>query len=144
MWAPGAKEADGATGYRDNPTREWVADGPRSERRIYERQWAEGLRVAGAVAATQELLGQDHGERLLGHPRSSRSVDTLPCVRCFPRLALLSDSLGDRTRWHPLWDRRNALCALRFAKRPVSLASKALYEYLDSGRMPSLPTDFTD
>jgi diguanylate cyclase (GGDEF)-like protein len=28
--------------------------------------------------------------------------------------------------------------------RPVSLASEALYKYLDSGRTPSLPTHFTD
>jgi diguanylate cyclase (GGDEF)-like protein len=34
--------------------------------------------------------------------------------------------------------------ALYALLRPVSLASKALYEYLDSGKMPSLPTDFTD
>jgi diguanylate cyclase (GGDEF)-like protein len=36
------------------------------------------------------------------------------------------------------------LYALYALLRPVSLASKALYEYLDSGRMPSLPTNFTD
>jgi diguanylate cyclase (GGDEF)-like protein len=36
------------------------------------------------------------------------------------------------------------LCALYALLRPVSLASKALYEYLDSGTMPSLPTNFTD
>ena len=36
------------------------------------------------------------------------------------------------------------LCALYALLRPVSLASKALYDYLDSGRMPSLPTNFTD
>jgi len=36
------------------------------------------------------------------------------------------------------------LYALYALLRPVSLASKALYEYLDSGTMPSLPTNFTD
>jgi diguanylate cyclase (GGDEF)-like protein len=36
------------------------------------------------------------------------------------------------------------LYALYALLRPVSLASKALYEYLDSGRVPSLPTRFTD
>jgi diguanylate cyclase (GGDEF)-like protein len=36
------------------------------------------------------------------------------------------------------------LCALYALLRPVSLASKALYDYLDSGRLPSLPTTFTD
>jgi diguanylate cyclase (GGDEF)-like protein len=36
------------------------------------------------------------------------------------------------------------LCALYALLRPVSLASKALYDYLDSGRLPSLPTNFTD
>jgi diguanylate cyclase (GGDEF)-like protein len=36
------------------------------------------------------------------------------------------------------------LYALYALLRPVSLASKALYDYLDSGRMPSLPTNFTD
>jgi hypothetical protein len=36
------------------------------------------------------------------------------------------------------------LYALYALLRPVSLASKALYEYLDSGRMPSLPTTFND
>ena len=36
------------------------------------------------------------------------------------------------------------LCALYALLRPVSLASKALYEYLDSGRLPSLPTTYTD
>jgi diguanylate cyclase (GGDEF)-like protein len=36
------------------------------------------------------------------------------------------------------------LYALYALLRPVSLASKALYDYLDSGRMPSLPTKFTD
>ena len=36
------------------------------------------------------------------------------------------------------------LYALYALLRPLSLASKALYEYLDSGRMPSLPTTFND
>jgi diguanylate cyclase (GGDEF)-like protein len=36
------------------------------------------------------------------------------------------------------------LYALYALLRPVSLASKALYEYLDSGRMPFLPTNFND
>jgi diguanylate cyclase (GGDEF)-like protein len=36
------------------------------------------------------------------------------------------------------------LYALYALLRPVSLASKALYDYLDSGRLPSLPTKFTD
>jgi diguanylate cyclase (GGDEF)-like protein len=36
------------------------------------------------------------------------------------------------------------LYALYALLSPVSLASKALYEYLNSGRMPSLPTNFTD
>ena len=36
------------------------------------------------------------------------------------------------------------LYALYALLRPVSLASRALYEYLDSGRLPSLPTNFTD
>jgi len=36
------------------------------------------------------------------------------------------------------------LYALYALLRPVSLASKALYDYLDSGRLPSLPTNFTD
>ena len=36
------------------------------------------------------------------------------------------------------------LYALYALLRPVSLASKALYDYLDSGRMPSLPTTFND
>jgi diguanylate cyclase (GGDEF)-like protein len=36
------------------------------------------------------------------------------------------------------------LYALYALLRPVSLASEALYEYLNSGRTPSLPTDFTD
>jgi diguanylate cyclase (GGDEF)-like protein len=36
------------------------------------------------------------------------------------------------------------LYALYALLRPVSLASKALYDYLDSGRTPSLPTHFTD
>ena len=36
------------------------------------------------------------------------------------------------------------LYALYALLRPVSLASQALSEYLDSGRTPSLPTDFTD
>ena len=36
------------------------------------------------------------------------------------------------------------LYALYALLRPVSLASKALYQYLDSGRMPSLPTTFND
>jgi len=36
------------------------------------------------------------------------------------------------------------LYALYALLRPVSLASKALYDYLDSGTMPSLPANFTD
>jgi diguanylate cyclase (GGDEF)-like protein len=36
------------------------------------------------------------------------------------------------------------LYALYALLRPVSLASKGLYEYLDSGKLPSLPTHFTD
>jgi diguanylate cyclase (GGDEF)-like protein len=36
------------------------------------------------------------------------------------------------------------LYALYALLRPVSMASEALYGYLDSGRTPSLPTDFTD
>ena len=36
------------------------------------------------------------------------------------------------------------LYALYALLRPMSMVSEALYEYLDSGRMPSLPTDFTD
>jgi diguanylate cyclase (GGDEF)-like protein len=36
------------------------------------------------------------------------------------------------------------LYALYALLRPVSMASEALYEYLDSGRTPSLPTHFTD
>jgi diguanylate cyclase (GGDEF)-like protein len=36
------------------------------------------------------------------------------------------------------------LCALYALLMPVSLASKALYDDLDSGRLPSLPTNFTD
>ena len=36
------------------------------------------------------------------------------------------------------------LYALYALLRPVSLASEALYEYLDSGKLPSLPTHFTD
>src|SRR3712207_177034 len=36
------------------------------------------------------------------------------------------------------------LYAIHALLRPVSLASKALYDYLDSGTIPSLPTKYTD
>lgn len=36
------------------------------------------------------------------------------------------------------------LCALYLLLQPISLASKALQGYLDDGKMPALPTGFTD